>query len=307
MSSSTSTACQSEAPGERARRRVVLPGPHEADQIHLVGSSRVTSRQRRASRRSQDRRWRPTSAPSMRDGPSAGEGGDREGHRHPVIAVGVGLPGAGGRSIPRRSRDETVRTLVGVDAERAEPGDERGDAVAFLDAQFGRAAHAHLAAVAASAAIAGSSSMSPGTSSGAISTRPDAIAFDDDRAARLAARRSTSDGTRTRAPKRREDADAEPSASGSGRRPRFRRATRAAPPPRPARTRPTRSRRGRRSVRPASALPAGDRHGVSPSTIDAAAKRHQRPLGVVARRAPARRRWSCPSACRPARSTALFT
>ena len=57
--------------------------------------------------------------------------------------------------------------------ERAESGDERRDPVALLDPQLGRAPHRDLAAVRRrGAAIAGSSSMRPGTSSGAISTAP---------------------------------------------------------------------------------------------------------------------------------------
>ena len=43
--------------------------------------------------------------------------------------------------------DEAVRPLVGIEPDRAEPGDERGDAVALLDAQFGGAADRDLTAV----------------------------------------------------------------------------------------------------------------------------------------------------------------
>ena len=50
---------------------------------------------------------------------------------------------------PRARHDEAVRPFVGIEADRAEPGDERGDAIALLDAQFGRAADGDASAVGA--------------------------------------------------------------------------------------------------------------------------------------------------------------
>ena len=78
------------------------------------------------------------SAPTMRDGDRAGERRDRKRHRHPVIAARVGLTGARGRSCRPAPTTKPSGTLVGRDAEGAEPGDERRDAVAFLDAQLAR-------------------------------------------------------------------------------------------------------------------------------------------------------------------------
>ena len=80
----------------------------------------------------------------MRDGPRARQRGDRERHRHAVVAC-ASADAAGRRA--RAADDEAVRPLVGVDAERAEPGDQRGNPVALLDAQLGGAPHGHLAAV----------------------------------------------------------------------------------------------------------------------------------------------------------------
>ena len=78
-----------------------------------------------------------TSAPSMVDGPLGGERRDRERHRHAVIAARVG-DAAGRRAAGRPGDDEAVGALVGLDAERAEAGDQRGDAIAFLDPQLAR-------------------------------------------------------------------------------------------------------------------------------------------------------------------------
>ena len=75
----------------------------------------------------------------MRDGAAGAERGDGEGHRHPVIALRIG-DAAGRRA--RAVHDEAIGVLVGVDAERPEAGDQRGDAVALLDAELGGAAHA---------------------------------------------------------------------------------------------------------------------------------------------------------------------
>ena len=300
-----STSCQSRRRASaRPTRR--LAGSHEADQIHLVGFH-ATSRRERLEETGigdGDRRRRRRSATAIR----AGERGDGERHRHPVIAVGVGLTAAGGRSRRLPRDDEAVRTLVGVDAERAEPGDERGDAVAFLDAQLGGAADASPRRRApASAAIAGSSSMSPGTSSGAMSTRPMRSPSTMMVPTRLAgvARRLIERHPGAEAA---QDARAAPSASGSGRRPRFRRATRAAPPPPPSRTRRTRSRRGRRASGRRASLPAGDGDARAGRVdVDAAAERHAARARCGRASAPARSTVVVPVACRPASSTALFT
>ena len=84
----------------------------------------------------------------MVEGRSAASAAIGEGHRHPVVAASVGPPARGARGAGHRSGDhESVSALVGLDAERAEAGDERSNAIALLDAEFARAAHGHLTAV----------------------------------------------------------------------------------------------------------------------------------------------------------------
>src|SRR4051794_3536471 len=74
-----------------------------------------------------------------------GERGDGEGHRHAVIAAGIGAAaGRPGRSVRGSGDDEAVGALVGVDAERAEAGDQRRDPIALLDPQLAGATHRHL-------------------------------------------------------------------------------------------------------------------------------------------------------------------
>ena len=64
-----------------------------------------------------------------------------------MIAVRVGHAARGGEPAAGRAIDEAVGALVGVDAERAEAGDERRDAVALLDAQLAAPRTVDLAAV----------------------------------------------------------------------------------------------------------------------------------------------------------------
>ena len=67
------------------------------------------------------------------------KGGDGERHRDAVVVVRVGDAAA------RRAGavdGEAVRPLVGRDAEVAQAGHERGNAIAFLDAQLAGAADA---------------------------------------------------------------------------------------------------------------------------------------------------------------------
>ena len=87
---------------------------------------------------------------------------------------------------PGFADDEAVRALVGRDAERAKSGDERRNAVAFLDAQLGGAADAHLAAVAGQR---GNRRQLVDEARHLLRRdvdAADAVAFDDDRPARLA-------------------------------------------------------------------------------------------------------------------------
>src|SRR3954465_14253415 len=65
------------------------------------------------------------------------ERGDGEGHRHAVIAAGIGAAARRpGRSVRGSGDDEAVGALVGVDAERAEAANQRGDPIALLDPQL---------------------------------------------------------------------------------------------------------------------------------------------------------------------------
>ena len=132
----------SRAACQRARHRRLARG-HEADEIHLV---RFHARRAGSSvSKKPDTRWRRRRRRRSCDGPRGRQRRDRERHRHPVIAVRVGH--AAGRRARRPRTTKPSGALVGVDAERAEPGDQRRDAIAFLDAQLRRAADRHLAAV----------------------------------------------------------------------------------------------------------------------------------------------------------------
>ncbi len=128
------------------------------------------------------------SEPAIVDGRFGAERGDRERHGHAMVAARVGhAAGRPNRAALGSSNDKAIVAFVGVDAERAKAGDERRDPIAFLDPQLrwrrGRSPRLHGPRA---RAIAGSSSISPGTSSGEISTASAPIAFDDDGAARFA-------------------------------------------------------------------------------------------------------------------------
>ena len=132
--------------------------------------------------------------------PRGAERGDRERHGDPMIVVGVG---DAARGVPEPWTVKPSGRSSAGDSEIAEPGDERRNPIAFLDAELGGAAHGHLAADAPRARrSAGSSSISPGTSSGGISTLRLSVAFDQDRSAGLA-RRPVRRSTLTLAPNRR--------------------------------------------------------------------------------------------------------
>ena len=126
------------AEGPRERR---LAGGHEPDQVHLVGFHASSAAERLEESGIGDGHG----VRAVDDGrPVGAERGDGERHGEAMIAGGVG----GAARQPATAADvEAVRELVDVAAERAEPRDERRDAVAFLDAQLRGAGHVEIAAV----------------------------------------------------------------------------------------------------------------------------------------------------------------
>ena len=194
---------------ERARQRR-LAGAHEPDQVDLVGRHAVSDS---SVSKNPGYETLTASAPVMVDGPLGAERRDGERHRQAMVAGGVGRAAASRRAA---GDVEAVGELLDLAAERRKPRPERADAVALLDAQLRGAGHVQLAAEGASAASAGSSSITPGTSAGAEDQRLQrSWRTDRTRAARFAVSRVGGDLGSTSAPARR-------STSKSAMRERFR-------------------------------------------------------------------------------------
>ena len=152
--------------GQRARDGR-LAGRHEPDEVDLV-------RRHRVSRSSASKK--PGYETSTEEAPRIVVGAGRAGWRRARTPSPAGdrpprrlcRPAAAARS--RRKPSGNSSTYA---PSARNPAREAGDAVALLDAQLARAAHAHLARRAGASRPArrapGISSMSPGTSSGAIS------------------------------------------------------------------------------------------------------------------------------------------
>ena len=220
------------------------------------------------------------------------ERGDRERHRHPMIAARVGDAARRPLAPVRAGDHESVRTLVGVDAERAEAGDERGDAIAFLDAQLARAANADLAAVRGKR----------GDGRQLVDQARDFVGRDVERPGRDRLRPTTLPrgspaalavtSTWTRAPKRRRTPSR---AVRVGLRPTSSISTARSG----QRRRGDQPEGGGREVArhrqrlPVQPLAAVDRDASGLPTSTAAAESGQRPLGVVARRGRFEDAWSC--------------
>src|ERR1043166_1367927 len=171
-----------------ARPTLDLPPPMKPTRYTLSLFTRLYSRNESAKRveesgiRDDDR----ISADDLRRRP-AGKRGNRELHRHAVVASGVGGARADGRP-SGLAGDEAVRTFVGGDAERAQPGDKRGDAVGFLHTQLRGAADADFRAVTGKRGDRRKFVNQTRDVFRSDVDAADAVAFDDDRASRLAGR-----------------------------------------------------------------------------------------------------------------------
>ena len=191
ISSSMSSTRQSEAARQRACHRG-LAGAHEADQVDLVGLH-AHAADCECLEEARDTRWRPRRHPRCVDGAVGAERRNRERHGQPVVAAGVGDAARGGAapvdheavgssstSTPRARKPVTSALMRSLSFTRSSPAPVTSSSPPNV----------------ASAASAGSSSISPGTSSGAIRTSATAVAVaDPNRAA--AARRPASSSAST--------------------------------------------------------------------------------------------------------------
>ncbi len=115
-----------------AHRR--LAGAHEPPQVDLVGPH---ARSSSSVSKNRGKGHGGDLGPVDGGGTGRAEGGDGEGHRQPVVVVGVDR--AAGEATTATD-DEAVDELVGVGAHGPEPRHERRDPVALLHPQLGGAA-----------------------------------------------------------------------------------------------------------------------------------------------------------------------